>query len=284
MGKWRRTRSFGDDTYDKSFWQLKVKLAETLIVQPSQWDLSLHVFVDALDVAIESVLMQENQVKWFRPVFYASCQLNSVEKNYSFTKREALGIIYSINKFWHYLLGNKFVFHVDHLALLYLVAKQALHGKIARWMLIPIEFEFTVTHTPIPMHAIVDYLSQLESTREALVNVQDDFLDVSVFMIVAINVPTTNWYDEMMQLFYSSLFPSTFSQGQHKRLALHSRHYKVIADHLYQVGSHGLLRWCVPPHEIATVLAEAHQGIDGGYFASDVTARKILHEGLWWPR
>ena len=40
-------------------------------------------------------------------------------------------MIYSMNKFRHYLLGNKFIFHVDHSALLYLVAKQTLHGKIA---------------------------------------------------------------------------------------------------------------------------------------------------------
>ena len=32
-------------------------------------------------------------------------------------------MIYNINKFWHYLLGRKFTFHVDHAALLYLVEK-----------------------------------------------------------------------------------------------------------------------------------------------------------------
>ena len=51
-------------------------------------------------------------------------------------EREALGMIYSINKFRHYLLGKKFTFHVGHAALLYLVSKQALTGKLARWMLL----------------------------------------------------------------------------------------------------------------------------------------------------
>ena len=106
-------------------------------------------------------------------------------------------MICSVTKFWHYLLGSKFVFHVDHSTLLYLVAKQALHGKIARWMLILTEFEFTVIHTPRSTHVVADYLSQLE-TGEASVNVQDDFPGASLFMIVAIDVPTTDWYDEMM--------------------------------------------------------------------------------------
>ena len=51
-------------------------------------------------------------------------------------EREALRMIYSINKFRHYLLGKKFTFHVDHVNLLYLVSKQALTGKLARWMLL----------------------------------------------------------------------------------------------------------------------------------------------------
>ena len=43
--------------------------------------------------------------------------------------------MYSVNKFRHYLLGKKFTFHVvqDHSALLYLVSKASLTGKLAKW-------------------------------------------------------------------------------------------------------------------------------------------------------
>ena len=116
-------------------------LAKAPIVQPPQWDLPFHVFVDASDVAIGAVLMQARVPDWFRPVYYASRRLSAAEKNYSVTEREALGMVYAVNKFRHYLLGNKFTFHVDHSALVYLVAKQALHGKFARWMIILTEFE-----------------------------------------------------------------------------------------------------------------------------------------------
>ena len=53
-------------------------------------------------------------------------------------------MIYSINKFRHYLMGWKFVFHVDHAALLYLVSKQSLTGKLARWMLLLQELKFEI--------------------------------------------------------------------------------------------------------------------------------------------
>ena len=58
------------------------------------------------------------------------------ERNYLTTECEALSMIYSINKFLHYLLGRKFKFHVDHSTLSYLVSKQELTGKLARWTLL----------------------------------------------------------------------------------------------------------------------------------------------------
>ena len=67
--------------------------------------------------------MQLTAPNWYRPVYYSSQKFSTTERNYSTIEREPLGMIYSINKFWHYLLGKKFTFHVYHAALLYLVSK-----------------------------------------------------------------------------------------------------------------------------------------------------------------
>jgi len=39
------------------------------------------------------------------------------------TKQKVLAMVYDSHKFKHYLLGNKFVFFVDHMVLTYLVHK-----------------------------------------------------------------------------------------------------------------------------------------------------------------
>ena len=75
--------------------------------------------------------MQCTPPNWYQPVYYASRRLSSAEKNYSTTEREALGMIYNITKLQHYLLGRRFTFHVDYSALLYLVNKQVLTGRLA---------------------------------------------------------------------------------------------------------------------------------------------------------
>jgi hypothetical protein len=48
-------------------------------------------------------------------------------------------MVFTLHKFKHYLLGNKFVFHVDHMALVYLVNKPQVLGKIVRWWLLFLE-------------------------------------------------------------------------------------------------------------------------------------------------
>ena len=78
------------------------------------------------------------------PICYASRQLNTVERNYSTTECKGLGMIFTVKKYRHYLLANKFVFFTDHQALLYLVNKPWNTGKIVRWFLILLEFDFTV--------------------------------------------------------------------------------------------------------------------------------------------
>ena len=69
-------------------------------------------------------------------------------------------MIYNMNKFRHYLLGRKFTFHVNHSALLYLVLKQSLTGKLARWTLLLLESEFNIIHRLGVQHEVADNLSR----------------------------------------------------------------------------------------------------------------------------
>jgi len=58
--------------------------------------------------------------------------LHLAKWNYNITKREALAMVYALHKFKHSLLGNRFVFYVDHMVLVYLVNKPQVFGKIVR--------------------------------------------------------------------------------------------------------------------------------------------------------
>jgi hypothetical protein len=93
--------------------------APTLI--SPHWDIEFHVHIDASNLVVGAMLAQNLTIKCNQPIAYALQLLNNVERNYTMTKREALMMVYVLHKFHHYLMGNKFIFYVDHMALLYLV-------------------------------------------------------------------------------------------------------------------------------------------------------------------
>jgi hypothetical protein len=67
-----------------------------------------------------------------QPIVYASRFLNIVERIYNTTKHEALVMVFTLHKFRHYLLGNKFVFYVDDIVLVYLLNKLQVSSYIIR--------------------------------------------------------------------------------------------------------------------------------------------------------
>jgi hypothetical protein len=82
------------------------------------------------NVAIGVVLSQPGDDMVNHPNAYANWKLNKVEHNYSTTEREGLAMIFSLQKFHHYLLENPFTFFIDHQDLKYLVNKLIHQGRI----------------------------------------------------------------------------------------------------------------------------------------------------------
>ncbi len=63
-------------------------------------------------------------------IHLVSRQLISKEKNYTMTEREGFEVIFSLKKFYHYLLGYKAKIVIDHKALTYLVNKSNVCDRL----------------------------------------------------------------------------------------------------------------------------------------------------------
>jgi len=81
-------------------------------------------------------------------------------------------MVYALHKFRHYLLGNQFVFYVDHMALVYLVNKPQISNWIARWLLLFLEYDFKIIYKLCRSHLMADALSRLPNQAK-LVGVLD---------------------------------------------------------------------------------------------------------------
>jgi hypothetical protein len=82
--------------------------------------MEFHVHIDASNVAVGAMLAQNFSRKCGQPICYAFRLLNFAKRKYTMTEREALAMVYVLKKYIYSLLGNKFVFFVDRIALVLL--------------------------------------------------------------------------------------------------------------------------------------------------------------------
>ncbi|GFV95847.1 retrovirus-related Pol polyprotein from transposon 297 [Trichonephila clavipes] len=87
---------------------------------------------DVSSYALGAVLLQGESTTDEQPVEYASRLLSSAEKNYSTTEREALAVVWALNKFRGYIEGAEITVASDHQPLKWLMNLTSPTGKLAR--------------------------------------------------------------------------------------------------------------------------------------------------------
>ena len=98
------------------------------------WENAFHVHVDALAITLGAILAHPGVGDLDHLIAFVSRKLSESEQNYNTTQREGLAMVYALQKFRHYLLGNHFNMFTYHSALKYLVNKPMLGGRICRWL------------------------------------------------------------------------------------------------------------------------------------------------------
>ena len=156
--------------------------------------------IDASNFAIGCVLAQLGKHKLDYPIIFARRQLCNAEINYTTTERKGLAMVYAVKKFCHYLLANQFVFYVDHQALLYLVNKPCTTGRITRWMLILLEFDFTMVVCPRKKHLMADHMSRIPN-GEPPTGIDDDLADATLFLVNSI----PQWSEHIIEVLTNGL-------------------------------------------------------------------------------
>jgi len=107
-----------------------------------------HVHTNASLLAMGTVLSQNVTRKSDQLIMYTFGLLNRAKQNYSTTKKKTLVMVFALHKFKHYFLGNKFVFYVNHMTLVYLINKPQVSRKITRWLLLFLEHDFIIVYKP----------------------------------------------------------------------------------------------------------------------------------------
>lgn len=79
-------------------------------------------------------------------IAYGSRTLRGAEKNYSITHLEALGVIWAVQHYRHYLSGRHFILRTDHSALTYIFTQNTPPPKLARWASYLMDFDYDIQY------------------------------------------------------------------------------------------------------------------------------------------
>lgn len=113
-----------------AFEQVKYSLAHAPVLQAPNFGTPFELWTDASTHGIGAVLMQDGH-----PVAYESRKLSSAEFNYTTTEQELLAVVHSLKVFRPYI-QSRFTTQIftDHRALEWLLSKQDVSRREARWL------------------------------------------------------------------------------------------------------------------------------------------------------
>lgn len=70
---------------------------------------------------------------------------------------------YAFGKFWAYLIGTRFIVHMDHVALRYLMEEKDANPWLIRWVFLIQVFDLKVKDHKSCDNQVADHLSRLKN-------------------------------------------------------------------------------------------------------------------------
>ena len=154
------------DAFEKT--KLLLTSAEILIFPDT--DKTMHIFTDSSEYALGGSIMQLTDTE-YRPICYGSRVLGPTERNYPTIKKELLALKHFTKLWYYYLMGKKFVAHVDARAL---TGKNFLNttncSTMLRWLMELTEFDFEIVYQKGTSNVVADALSRLPRTSDQFYN------------------------------------------------------------------------------------------------------------------
>lgn len=179
-----------------------------------------------------------------------------------------MAMVFLVKKFRHYLLYNPMVFFVDHMTIKFLVNKPELSGRLARWVLLLEEFDYTIEYKPDRIHLQADHLSRL-SEGLGVTLIDDMLMDENIFVVTV----QPEWYSRIIKFFTTQQLLASLTKVERRKIRVNIRHFAVIENRLFRRGADGILCRCVTAIEVLLILAFCHDNVCGGHFFGQLTGQ-----------
>lgn len=249
-------------------------------------------YTDASPFGLGAVLTQTNETTGIsRVIACASKSLTQTEKRYPQLHREALAIVWGMERFNYYLLGRKFVLKCDNKALGFMIdikdhkdCGKRIMSRAEGWFLRLEHYDFEFVHIP-GKENISDAPSRLLTENETN-EVGDDKMslctvDANADRICEIHLALTNEKvreavekDEVLQKVLK------YVRNGNENWPEELERYEAFRDKLFELN--GLL---MKEEKLVLPSSLRNQAIKLAHFSHPgmTTMKFLLRQGVWWP-
>ncbi|GJV93676.1 reverse transcriptase domain-containing protein [Tanacetum coccineum] len=123
-----------------------------------------------------------------------------------------------------------------------------------------------------------DHLSRIKNDETSDDSEVDDNFPGETLM--EINEP---WFADFANYLVGNIIPKGMTYQQKNKFFSDLKHYFWEEPYLFKVCSDGMIRRCISGPETRTILDQCHHGPTGGHYGPNITAKKVLDSGFYWP-
>ena len=292
----KHTQFHWSNRHDKSFQKIKDLLTSAKVMAYFDPDKETELTTDASPTGLSAILVQRTPgSKDRRVVSYISRTLTPVERRYSQTEKEALAIVWAIEKLHIYLFGSHFKLFTDCKPIQLIIdnPNSKPPARIERWNLRLQSYDFEAVHTKGSQNPS-DFLSRHATSSEER---QRTLAEEYVCFLAANAVPKAMTLDEIQlatkqdktlqcvswlirsQQWHKIKDPPTEHQEADKSEVLMFKHVKdelTVSDESDVILRNS--RVVIPSvlrEKAISIAHEGHQGL--------VKTKQLLREKVWFP-
>ncbi|XP_062711622.1 uncharacterized protein K02A2.6-like [Aedes albopictus] len=241
--------------------------------------LRTRVVADASPVALGAVLLQFDGPTDDdpRPIAYASKSLTTTEKRYCQTEKEALALVWAVERFSVYLLGRTFELETDHKPLEAIFKPTSRPcSRIERWVLRLQSFSFVVKYRSGTGN-VADPLSRLvEAQQPEEFDAESKFMVLAVLESAAVDVQQLEEMsntDATLEVVKQCLRTGNWEAQEAKAFSPFKNELGFVGDLLVRGN-----KLIVPDCLRSRMLDLAHEGHPG-----ESVMKRRLRDRVWWP-
>ncbi|GJV88909.1 reverse transcriptase domain-containing protein [Tanacetum coccineum] len=143
------------------------------------------------------------------------------------------------------------------------------------------EFDIEIKDKKGTENVTTDHLSRIKNDETSDDREADDNFPRETLM--EIKTKDEPWFADFANYLVGNIIPKGMTYQQKNKFFSDLKRYFWDEPYLFNVCFDSMIRRCISGPETQTILDQSHHGSTGGHYRPNITAKKVLDLGFYWP-